>query len=74
MCWACARLNVGVCLSREALDCMCAEVGGVNSDCFFKGAQHFVKHMNDLTANGRKGLLTYDGYRSHMNVRVLDLK
>lgn len=32
-----------------------------------------MEHVSGLTANGRTVLLSYDCYRSHMNVRVLKL-
>eukprot|EP00171_Calliarthron_tuberculosum_P002656 IDg2656t1 len=36
-------------------------------------ARAFVTSVRDLTANGRKVLLTYDAYRSHMTLAVLEL-
>ncbi len=36
-------------------------------------ARRFIENVKDLTADGRKLLLTYDGYRSHMTIPVLEL-
>jgi len=60
-------------LPRGSLIYMREEVGGVDSDAFLDWAKHFIIHVRDLTQNGRKVLLTFDGYRSHMSLRVLQL-
>ncbi len=46
---------------------------GVDAMNFLDWAQHFVEHVQDLTQNGLKLLLTFNGYRSHMTLPVLDL-
>lgn len=56
--------TLGSCLPRGALVCMCAYIGGVNSDSFYKCAS--TREL--LDRKRRKLLLTYDGYRSHMSV------
>ena len=33
----------------------------------------FVQSVHDLARNGRHVLLVYDGYRSHMSLKVLEL-
>lgn len=48
------------------------EGGGVDSANFLSWARHFVDSVRDLTAGGRKVLLIYDGYRSHMSLAVLE--
>lgn len=49
------------------------DLGGVGSEYFLSWAETFVKHVQDLAANGRKVLLTYDGYRAHMTLGELQL-
>jgi len=60
-------------LPRNAIVCSRQENGGVNSEIFYSWATQFVKMAGDLTANNRKVLLIYDGYRSHMSLKVLNL-
>eukprot|EP00171_Calliarthron_tuberculosum_P008804 IDg8804t1 len=48
------------------------EVGGMDSSNIFNWAKLLADHVRDLTVNGRKSLLVYDGYRSHMSLRVLE--
>lgn len=47
--------------------------GGIDSANFFAWAKLFVDYVRPLTAAGRMVLLTYDDYREHMNLAVLDL-
>ena len=58
-------------LPRRAVVAMRAEGGGVDSNNFCEWASSFVDYVSDLTANDRKLLLIYDGYRSHMSLSVL---
>ena len=44
---------------------------GVNADPFYKYATYFTQHIQLLTANNCKFLLTYDVYRFHMTLCVL---
>eukprot|EP00171_Calliarthron_tuberculosum_P004807 IDg4807t1 len=53
-------------LSREALMATREDCASVNAQNFMDWAQSFVAHVKPLTAGGRKVLLTYDAYRSHM--------
>lgn len=56
-------------LLRGSLVAVHNELSRVDSQNFFGWAQH----VQELTANGRKVLLTYDGYRANMTVGALDL-
>ena len=49
------------------------ENGGVDRYNFISWAQTFVLYVSDLTANNRRVLLVYDGYRSHLSLEVLEL-
>lgn len=49
------------------------KVAGVDTFNFVQWARRFVEDINNLTAEGRKVLLTYDGYRSHMSMAVLSV-
>lgn len=49
-------------LPRGSLIFMCEEVGRFDRESFFRWATVFIEHIRDLTANGRKALLTYHGY------------
>ena len=60
-------------LPRRAVVAMRAEGGGVDSNNFCEWTSSFVDYVSDLTANDRKLLLIYDGYRSHMSLSVLQL-
>ena len=44
---------------------------GVNSSSFFQWAQKFTASIRHIVGGGRKVLLTYDGYRIHMTLKVL---
>ena len=60
-------------LPRRSIVATRKERGGVDSDHFYRWAEVFVDYMRDLTKDGGKVLLTYDGYRAHISVRVLRL-
>ena len=60
-------------LPRGSVVSMREQNGGVDSNNFYEWAKLFVNHVKDLTFGGRKVLLTYDGYRSHMSLRTLEL-
>eukprot|EP00171_Calliarthron_tuberculosum_P001354 IDg1354t1 len=60
-------------LPRGAMLACREECGGVDAANFLNWSKAFVESVRDLTANGRKVLLTYDGYRSHMSLAVLEL-
>lgn len=60
-------------LPRGAVVAMREKRGGVDSTNFLSWAKEFVSHVRDLTAGGRKILLIYDAYRSHMTLAVLEL-
>eukprot|EP00171_Calliarthron_tuberculosum_P002526 IDg2526t1 len=60
-------------LPRNAVISTRDDRGGVDGDNFLQWAKLFVAHVKDLTAGGRKVLLTYDAYRSHMTLRALEL-
>ena len=49
------------------------KVAGVDSDNFVRYSKRFVNDVSDLTEKGRKMLLLYDGYRSHMMLRALEI-
>lgn len=58
-------------LPRVSVVAMRKEGGGVDGEVFYQWALHFTEHIKDLTTGGRHVLLIYDGYRSHMTLRVL---
>lgn len=45
---------------------------GVTADSFYQWALRFTAFIKRLVADGRKVLLTYDAYRGHMTLRVLE--
>ena len=47
--------------------------GGIDSFNILNWEKLFVKHVQTLTAGGRKLLLTYDGYRAHMTLALLEV-
>ena len=59
-------------LPRSALVAMEPSSPGVNSSSFFQWAQKFTASIQHIVGGGRKVLLTYDGYRSHMTLKVLE--
>eukprot|EP00171_Calliarthron_tuberculosum_P005712 IDg5712t1 len=60
-------------LPRGSVVAMREKVGGVDTTNFYNWALLFIESVRDLTANGRKVLLTYDAYRAHMSLPVLEL-
>jgi len=60
-------------LPRNSVVTMREKVAGVDSNSFFQWAEMFCKFVEPQTAGGRKVLLTYDGYRSHLSLRVLEM-
>ena len=60
-------------LTRNACITVRDKVGSVDSTNFVFWATHFARSLVDLTANGRKIILTFDAYRAHMSLRVLNL-
>ena len=58
-------------MPRGALVTVRRHSAGVETTDVFEWAIRFVNHVRDLTANRRKVLLIYDGYRSHMSFKVL---
>ena len=49
------------------------ELAGVDKFIFERWAKAFVQYCLPLTANARKVLLVYDGYRSQMGLKVLEI-
>ena len=49
------------------------ESGGVDTVNFLHWAYSFVSFVGPLVANNRKVLITYDGYRAHLSLDVLEL-
>lgn len=49
------------------------DIGGVDSANLLAWAKRFVEEVRGLTAGGRKILLSYDGYRAHLSLPVLEL-
>ena len=60
-------------LPRHAVMAMRAANGGVDSTNFYNWALAFLDYTKDLRANGRKVLLVYDRYLSHLSIQVLKL-
>ena len=65
--------SYGTHLPRGAIIAVRNEVGGVDSSSFYSWAVSFVESVRDLTKGGRELLLTYDAYRAHLSLRVLEL-
>jgi len=61
------------CLPAGSLVSMRDDNAGVNKRNFLEWARAFVTDVAHLTRDGRKVLLIYDGYRSHMSPAVLRL-
>lgn len=59
------------CLPRHALITTRKELDVCDKDNFLEWAKYVVKIVADLTVNGRKVCLVFDGYRSHMGFKVL---
>ena len=51
---------------------MPSETGEVDSECIYRWELEFRNFMRHLTEGGRKILLTYDAYRLHVSLRVLE--
>lgn len=47
--------------------------GGFDSSNFLSWAEKVVEHVKPLTIGGRKVLITYDGYKAHMTLKVLKM-
>eukprot|EP00171_Calliarthron_tuberculosum_P002273 IDg2273t1 len=60
-------------LPRGSVMAFREERGGVDTKNFLGWARLFVDSVRDLTANGRKVLLIFDAYRSHMSLQVIQL-
>ena len=61
------------CFPRKTTITARSDIAGVDKRNFLRWAHTFVEEVSDLTAGGRKVLLIYDGYRSHMSVSVLEV-
>jgi tRNA splicing ligase len=61
------------CLPRREKVTTREDVAGVDSLNFTRWAADFIAEVCDLTKNGRKVLLTYDGYRSHLCFKALSI-
>lgn len=61
------------CFPRRTVLTTRSELAGVDKHNFLRWAEGFVKEVSDLTKDGRKVLLIFDGYRSHMSVSVLEV-
>lgn len=60
------------CIPRHGYVTTRKDVAGIDKFSFHRWAERFVKEVEDLTRGGRKVLLIYDGYRSHMGIRALE--
>eukprot|EP00171_Calliarthron_tuberculosum_P002436 IDg2436t1 len=60
-------------LSSDSLLAAREDKPGMNSQLFIYWCSKFVERVSHLTANGRKVLLLYDGYRSHMSFKALQI-
>ena len=60
-------------LPRNVLVSMHKDAACVDNANFFEWAQCFVQYVRPVTADSRRVLLTYDGYRSHKCFRSLEL-
>ena len=56
-----------------SLAAMCEEKGGIDTARFMDWCFFFVDHVEPLTQEGRKVLLIYDVYRSHLSLIILEL-
>jgi hypothetical protein len=61
------------CLPRRAKVTTREDLAGVDSQNFTRCAAEFVLEVCDLAENGRKCLLMYDGYRSHLCFKALSI-
>ena len=59
------------CIPRYSIVITREDLAGVDKRNFVRWAEIFVKDVSDRTRHGRKILLLYNGYRSHMSLKVL---
>lgn len=60
-------------LPKGSMVSMREENGGVDGKKFYNWAHSFVNESKDLRQNRKKMLMIFDGYRSDMSLRVLEL-
>lgn len=60
-------------LPSIAVMAMQDDIGGVDSAHFLAWSKLFVEEVRSLTASGLKILLTFDGYRAHLSLPVMEL-
>ena len=60
-------------LPAGSLVAMGEENGGVDGKKVYNWAHRFVNETREPRLNGKKMLIVFDGYRSHMSLRVLEL-
>lgn len=65
--------TIADCLPRGSLVATRKDVAGVDKANFVQWSRRIVEDLKCLTANGRKELLLYDGYRSHMCLEALEM-
>ena len=65
------KQSLANCLPRYSILITREELAGVDKRNFGRWAEIFVKDVSDLPKHGRKLLLLYDSYRSHMSLKVL---
>lgn len=58
-------------LPRHAIVTTRKQHAGLDRRNFYRWSEHFAKEARDLAAGGRKMLLLYDGYRSHLGFDAL---
>ena len=58
-------------LPRNSIIYMRDEVADVDRVSFYQFVMKFTENVQDLTTNGRKVLLKFDSYRSHLLLRAL---
>lgn len=65
--------DVHDCLPSGSLVTTREKTAGVDSGIFTEWASNFVDTVKSKTLNGRKVLLIYDGYKSHIGIKALDI-
>lgn len=65
--------TIADCLPRGALVTIRKDVGSVDKVNFVEWARKISEDMKNLTANGGKMLLLYDGYRNYTCIQALEL-
>lgn len=65
--------TIADCLPRRALVATRPDIASVDKHNFVEWVKHFVEDVKDLTVNGKKVLLIYDGFRSHMCIEALEI-